>query len=287
MRIPKFWIRREGDVPHPDGRALHLFAWGWSETSASDAEARAAERFRSLEQRVSQGLDLPRGYAYGDRPVREQIIEEIPGLDGQPAALLTRNTYGSVVLNAARAMFIDVDAAAPTGAAGGGGFLKSLFGGAGGGSKSADAQLDRLRDVLRSSAAGSFRVYRTAGGYRLLATERTYTPGSNESESLMRQVGADPAFIQLCRIQDSFRARLTPKPWRIGKAAPPGDFPREEAHLQRDFEKWLQDYDRAAVAKATCQFVETVGDGRVHADVAPIVQLHDERTRASSPLPLA
>src|SRR5215467_7182546 len=63
MKIPKFWIRREGDVPHPDGRELHLFAWGWSETSASDAEARAAERFRSLEQRVSQGLDLPRGYA--------------------------------------------------------------------------------------------------------------------------------------------------------------------------------------------------------------------------------
>jgi hypothetical protein len=288
MKIPKFWIRREGDVPHPDGRELHLFAWGWSETSASDAEARAAERFRSLEQRVSQGLDLPRGYAYGDRPVREQIIEEIPGPDGQPAALLTRNTYGSVVLNAARAMFIDVDAAAAGTTGGGtGGFLKSLFGGDGGGSKPSDAQLDRLRGVLRSSGAGSFRVYRTAGGYRLLATDRIYTPGSSESESLMRQVGADPAFIQLCRIQDSFRARLTPKPWRIGKVAPPGDFPREDARLQRDFEKWLQEYDRAAGAKATCQFVETIGDGRIHTDVASIIQLHDERTRATTTLPLA
>jgi hypothetical protein len=285
MRIPKFWIRREGDVSHPDGRELHLFAWGWSETSASDAEARAAERFRSLEQRVSQGLDLPRGYGYGDRPVREQIIEEIQGSDGQAAALLTRNTYGSVVLNASRAMFIDVDAAGATGAGGGTGFLKSLFGG--GGSKPSDAQLDRLRDILRSSGAGSFRVYRTAGGYRLLATDRIYTPGSSESESLMRQVGADPAFIQLCRIQDSFRARLTPKPWRIGKAAPPGGFPRDDARLQRDFEKWLQDYDRAAGAKATCQFVETIGDGRIHTDVATIVQLHDERTRATTGLPLA
>ena len=112
MKIPKYWIRREGDVQHPDGRALHLFAWGWSETSTSDAESRAGERFRSLEQRVSQGLDLPRGYAYGDRPVREQIVEEIAGRDGQPDALLTRNSYGSLVLNAARSMFIDVDAAA-------------------------------------------------------------------------------------------------------------------------------------------------------------------------------
>jgi hypothetical protein len=186
-------------------------------------------------------------------------------------------------------MFVDVDAAAAAaasggGASGGGGFLKSLFGG---GSKPSDAQLDGLRGVLRSSGAGSFRVYRTAGGYRLLATDRLYTPGSNESESLMRQVGADPAFIQLCRIQDSFRARLTPKPWRIGKAAPPGDFPREDARLRQAFEQWLQEYDRAAGSKATCRFVETVGDGAIHPDVAHIVQLHDDRTRATSALALA
>jgi hypothetical protein len=257
MKIPKFWIRREGDVPHPDGRELHLFAWGWSETSPSDAEARAAERFRSLEQRVSQGLDLPRGYAYGDRPVREQIIEEIAGPGGQPDALLTRNSYGSVVLNAARSMFVDVDATASPAAR------------------------------LRSSGAASFRVYKTAAGYRVLATDRLYTPGSGESETLMRHVGADPAFIQLCRIQDSFRARLTPKPWRIGKTAPPGDFPREDARLQRAFDAWLQEYDRAAGSKATCQFVETIGDGTIHPDVAHIVQLHDDRTRATSNLPLA
>ena len=130
-------------------------------------------------------------------------------------------------------------------------------------------------------------MYKTAGGFRLLATDRVYTPGSSESESLMRQVGADPAFIQLCRIQDSFRARLTPKPWRIGKAAPPGDFPREDARLQRDFDKWVQEYDRAAGSKATCQFVETIGQSTIHSDVAHIVQLHDDRTRATTGLPLA
>jgi hypothetical protein len=276
MKIPKYWIRREGDVQHPDGRSLRLFAWGWSESSTSDADSRAGERFRSLEQRVSQGLDLPRGYAYGDRPVREQIVEEISGPDGQPDALLTRNSYGSLVLNAARSMFVDVDAAA--------GFsLKILFGG----SKPSDAKLGKLRDTLRVFVSASFRVYRTAAGYRLLATDRLYTPGSSESESLMRQVGADPAFIQLCRIQDSFRARLTPKPWRIGRPGPPGSFPREDAGLQRAFEQWLQEYDRAAASKATCQLVETIGSGTIHPDVAHIVQLHDERTRATSSLPLA
>jgi hypothetical protein len=188
-------------------------------------------------------------------------------------------------------MFVDVDAAPPPPAAGGGGgFLKSLFGGGGSASTGPilpDPQLERLRGVLRASASGSFRVYKTAGGYRLLATDRVYTPGSSESEAVMRQVGADPAFIQLCRIQDSFRARLTPKPWRIGKIEPPGDYPREEPRLQRQFEKWLQEYDRAAGSKATCQLVETIGDGTIHPDIAHIVQLHDERTRATSSLPLA
>ena len=187
------------------------------------------------------------------------------------------------MLNAAQSMFVDVDAAGQ--ASGSSGFsLKSLFGG---GSKPADAQLDRLREVLRSSGGGCFRVYRTAAGYRLLATDRLYTPGSGDSEALMRQVGADPAFIQLCRIQDSFRARLTPKPWRIGKPAPPGDFPRKDGELQRAFEQWLLEYDRAAGSKATCQFVETIGGGSIHPDLAHIVQLHDDRTKATSSLPLA
>jgi hypothetical protein len=282
MKIPRYWIRREGDVRHPDGRELHLFAWGWSETSPSDAEVRAGERFRSLEQRVSQGLDLPRGYAYGDRPVREQIVEEITGPGGTPDALLTRNSYGSLVLNTAQSMFVDVDASAG-GPASSGFSFKILFSG---GSKPSNAQLDRLRDVLRSSGA-SFRVYRTAAGFRLLAIDRPHTPGSSDSEALMRQVCADPAFIQLCRIQDSFRARLTPKPWRIGKKMPPGAFPRKDGELQRAFEQWLLEYDRAAGSKATCQFVETIGSSSIHPDLSHIVQLHDERTKATSGLPLA
>ena len=79
MKIPKYWMRREGAVQRPDGTPLRLFAWGWSDTSSREAEGRAGDRFRSLQQRVSQGLELPRGYAYGNRPVREQILEEIPG----------------------------------------------------------------------------------------------------------------------------------------------------------------------------------------------------------------
>jgi hypothetical protein len=282
MRIPKYWTRHDGDVSRPDGKALRLFAWGWSESSPSEAESKARERFRSLEQRVRQGLELPRGYAYGDRPVREQIVEQIVGPDGQVHALLTRNAYGALVLNAARAMFVDVDAALPPAEKPGFSF-GGLFGKSG---RQRDRQLDQLRENLRARGGGSFRVYRTAAGFRLLATDRPYTPASSESEAVMRAVGADLAFIQLCRIQDSFRARLTPKPWRMNQPAPPGGFPRDPSQ-EAAFEAWTHRYDRAAESKATCQFVETIGTGAMDPLIAPIVQLHDQRTKATSELPLA
>ncbi len=144
-----------------------------------------------------------------------------------------------------------------------------------------------MRRALSSANIGSVRLYRTAGGFRLLATDRTFTPASDDAESVMRAVGADPSFVQLCKVQDSFRARLTPKPWRVGQSAPPGDFPRPEGRQQDAFDAWLQKYDRAAASKATCRFIEAIGGDAVQPDVAPILQLHDEQTRATTDLPLA
>lgn len=274
-------MRRDADVEGPDGSPLRLSAWGWSETSTTEADGRAAERLQSLQQRISQGLELPHGYAYGSRPLREQILDEIPGPDGTPDVLLTRNSYGSVVLNAARAMFVDVDVPWP------GGFsLKRMFGFDRGNAKRKEAALDRLRGALPGTG-GTFRVYRTAAGFRLLAIDRLFAPASSESEAVMRAAGADPAFVQLCRVQDSFRARLTPKPFRVGQKNPPGQFPREDPDEQAAFAAWLHEYERAAANSATCRFVETIGTGWVHREISPILRLHDERTRADSGLPLA
>jgi hypothetical protein len=90
----------------------------------------------------------------------------------------------------------------------------------------------------------------------------------------------------LCKIQESFRARLTPKPWRCGQPNPPVSFPRDPED-EALFANWLEAYDRAASEKATCRFVEAIGWGRTNADTDRIVRLHDERTKAGSDLPLA
>ena len=280
LRIPRYWARAEGDAPPDTEGPERIVVWGWSDDNHVEAERHAHQRLTELLDQLRRGLGLPKGYAYGTRPLREEILDELRDRRGRLDGLLTRNSYGSVVLNTAQVLFVDVDVPWPTF----GQRLARLLG-----SRKPTAEmttLSRLRDGLQNDSGGSYRIYRTAAGFRVLATDPVFTPGSPEAERLMKALGADPAFLHLCRIQGSFRARLTPKPWRCGQANPPGSFPREP-EAQAAFAEWLAQYERSTDGKATCRFVEAVGWGRTHEDAGQIVDLHDRRTKAATDLPLA
>ena len=281
MNVPRFWARATADVRNKDGRSLELAAWGWSSNDRSEAEAKARERLARLRSRVEHGLELSHGYAYAERPLREEIVEELRAPRGEVVGVVTRNGYGSLVLNADRAMFVDVDLPRASFASRFGAWLGVAR------HRPEAETLARLKTVLASVSGSSFRIYRTAAGFRVLATDPVFKPGSTEAETLMTQLDADPAFVRLCRAQESFRARLTPKPWRCGCERPAVRFPREHAHDEERFSEWLQRYDKACDAKATCRVVEEVGWRRVHPDVAPILSAHDRVTKATSTLPLA
>ena len=127
-------------------------------------------------------------------------------------------------------------------------------------------------------------VYRTAGGFRILVQADRLAPGSSRFAALARALDADPLYVDLCRKQGCWRARLTPKPERVGVKRPPAGtrFPRPpEAGAQ--FADWLASYSEAAAVFAVCRPVATVGRFRE----TDIVRLHDERTGCTSSLPLA
>ena len=69
------------------------------------------------------------------------------------------------------------------------------------------------------------RVYRTAGGFRLLVTSDTFDPMSTETIELLKAFGSDPLYIRLCKAQECFRRRLSAKFWRCGADRPPSRFP--------------------------------------------------------------
>lgn len=320
MLIPRFWSRADSQATTPDGRPVRFHVWRGSRTSEAEAQALASEAVVRIADRIQRGQGFPERYSYGDRPLREEVVRELPGASPDtPDAALTRNTYGALVLNAARAFFIDVDV--PAVEAGGSssaagqnplnavfdaveslplpGALKSLFGSFRNAAAPAPAApppppadprtaaLGRLRQWIASHPEWRVRVYRTHSGLRYLVTHAPFAPTDADAQGAMQALGADPQYVKLCAVQKSFRARLTPKPWRIGMDNPPVTFPYESPAEEGMMRQWEVAYQNASQGRATAQFVEELGGGSEHPDISPIRALHDEQTRATSGLPLA
>jgi hypothetical protein len=281
VHIPLAWARLAAEADTPGRRRVPVVVWGWGDDEAS-ARREAAGRLQRLLERLRRGEPFPGAYAYGARPLREEILRTLAdGGDRPPVALLTRNGYGAVVLNTARRLFLDVDAPSP-------GPLRRLAGALGLGPRGPhEAALGRLRAALREVGGAAYRLYRTASGLRVMAVGREFDPRAENTQALMAATGTDPAFARLCRLQGSFRARLTPKPWRCGCPPPPGEHPRQDPEVRRRFDGWLRHYEAAALRHATCRYLETVGETRAWAASDPLVELHDRLTRCGEALPLA
>jgi hypothetical protein len=281
MNFPKFWAL--GTV---DG----MSAWRWSDVSNSDAQALADAAARAVATRRADGLlHDPGQHYYADCPLREPVLREFPGIDGAPAAVVTRNTHGCLVLNAARALFVDIDIPETPKKKSGGGFFASLFGRPPKPEPTtpADSILEPLRRWQQANAGWSWRIYRTAAGYRLLATHDVFEPNSSIVEAVFEGLRADPLYRKLCRAQQCFRARLTPKPWRCGQRGAHHNWPWPNPNAERRFERWRVNYEQASARYATCRFLRTEGSTSIHHDLAPLVAFHDETSRAMVNAPLA
>jgi hypothetical protein len=288
MKIPLHWARGSVEVTDPKGKAHTFTCWGWSDTSPADAEEMGRRKAERTAQRVLRG-ETPDRYLYGDRPLREEILEELCAADGTRYAAITRNAYGCHVLNTADIMFVDVDLPAPSASDRLRHWLSTWFR-KGVPSPAARREAEALAkaDAMAGrDAQYGMRAYRTGGGLRYLMTARRADPTSAAARREMQELGADPMYQRLCGAQESFRARLTPKPWRCGMAAPGVRFPWPDDKATQRFGKWETAYRKAADRYAACRFIRQIGAEPVDADIRAVVELHDRLTRASSGLPLA
>lgn len=282
MRIPRHWATASGRAESPSGRAAALTCFGWSDSSRAEAQTRAADTLSRLIARVRAGEPFPARYGYATRPMREEILQAVPDGASDPSVLITRNSYGALVLNAARVMFVDVDQPARG--------LRDVLLRLVRRRRRVDNEPqvpERLTTFLATRPQWRVRVYRTRSGWRYLVVHDLFDPSDARSRTVLEELGCDPRYVQLTRVQECFRARLTPKPWRCRMALPPGRHPREDSAVQERFEKWEVRYRAACEPFATCRFVAEVGSGRTTRDVAGVVELHDRETRAGSKLPLA
>jgi len=293
MKLAKFWTRQPGEARDDNGRLIRVVARGWSNESLEAAAEVAREKARGLAQVLaSGGPSESKEYGYGDRPLPEPVVREFQDTTTTPNAVITRNSYGSLVMNARDLMFVDIDREniQPVGAIAQNlmSSVFSLF------SKPAaqpvptpqpgDAVVDSIQKVAARNGL-AVRVYKTAAGYRAMVVNAGFDASSARAEELLKEFGADPLYVRLCKTQQSFRARLTPKPWRCDLGTPPVTFPFETANAETRFQQWLRQYTAKIGGYSTCRYLASFGNA--HEAFSELIEYHDRETKSDSLLPLA
>jgi hypothetical protein len=322
MLIPRFWAeaRQQRIV---NGRQWTIRRWGWSDEALSAAQAKAEARVEEAFLEVTSGMKpwrrerkVPYNGANGV-PIREEVIARYD------ESVVTRNSYGSLCLNTPDVLFVDMDlndgtpwkwfvrvgfATAFLALA-----IQIMFPGAyliwlvvlfvpasitsrlyrfflrlKGGHRG--IAMARIRQFSKEHPDWNLRVYETPLGYRVLAMHTTFDPHGHDVTQCFDTLGCDPVYVAMCRFQRCFRARVSPKPWRVGLPTPM--LPRgavwpltpEKMEVRQS---WIQAYEQRSADYAACRFVAHLGSDRVHPSAEAVRRWHDELSRAESGLPIA
>jgi hypothetical protein len=326
MIVPAFWA--EGRIQHRQrDRQVTIRRLGWSDVSQAEAQAMADARAGEALQRALAGETtlarrepkVPYNGASGV-PIREEIVERYG------AHVITRNSYGARCLNTPNVLFADIDVESTFPewlmqvigllSMGVGAYVwwrEGSFGVAafawvaaffvvatvvwlvhkaatGGVERRVRAARKRIARFAAAHPGCAVRVYRTPSGLRVMATHQLFTPNDPAVAAFFKAVHVDRVYRQMCLNQQCFRARLTPKPWRIGIASHmkprPGVWPVEPSRRpERD--AWIARYEERSQGYAACRFLEALGPPATHIDVETVRRIHDDESKALRDLPIA
>ncbi|TDU70846.1 hypothetical protein EI77_01964 [Prosthecobacter fusiformis] len=325
MIVPEFWA--EGRVKaRVDDHQVTVRRFGWSDVSQEEAQALADERAMAALREIAAG-EMVEKYepklAYNGAegvPIREEILAR------HGEAVITRNLYGARCLNTPDVLFADVDygesvpmnlsctvylvlvaLSAGLGVwqwsvmAGVVSLLVSLVVGSPlalalfrayekikGGTR--ERAHERIRQFSRKHPDWHLRVYETPKGLRILVMHATFGARDEAVQDFFQALDTDPVYVRMCRNQHCFRARLSPKPWRIGireHIRPrPGYWPVKPEHLPAR-NRWIAAYEEKARGFAACRFLEQLGSETVHPTADAIRIIHDELCQANTTLKIA
>ena len=281
INIAPYWARAR----HGDFHGL-----GWSFTSEAEARANAERKAAQNAEWFALGtLGEHADWYYSDRPMREPILREFTGEDGALLAVVSRNSYGCLVLNTSGACFVDVDFPPPPRQRRGllDWLLRKPLPAVPAEGEHEAAILARVEAWVQDHPLWGWRAYRTCAGVRLLATHTTMEPTAPEMAAVCQALGADVLYERLCKTQQCFRARLTPKSWRCGMKPCEVSWPCVSQDEIARMQRWNEAYQPLCDRYATCRYLRQIGASEVVPELQQIIGFHDEMTLAHSTLPLA
>lgn len=324
MIVPRYWAEAK-EKTVVNGKQITVKRFGWSDISEAEASDHARARVKEAIGRAEKGqkvrkVDHKVSYNGAEGlPIREEVIERYND------SVLTRNSYGALCLNTPDVLFADIDFATEPGfrfhiaallllaalAAIAGWYFASwktlllmLFPGLLFTSTLAEGlfRLQRLfqggpqrraMTAIQAFARGHpdwhLRLYRTPMGFRVLVMHKTFRPNAEETARFFREVGADPLYVRMCKNQHCFRARVSPKPWRIGvgRMGPrPGVWPIKPERMP-ERRRWVARYRLAAANYSACRFVAKLGSDVTDPKADYVRDIHDRYCRAGQDLELA
>lgn len=326
MIVPQFWAEARLQQRH-QGKQVTVRRFGWSDIDQLDAqinaEARAQEAMASVlagEKLERREPKVPYHGAFGV-PIREEVLSR------HGDTVITRNSYGAHCLNTPNTLFADIDfPEKPVWRVGCLAYLLMLVAALLAGrfthswligafwvlvvlfvvgplvkrvqrmrpDETPDAETlarNRVAEFAQGHPDWNLRIYRTPAGLRVMATHKSFEPADPMVSTFFKALGTDAIYALMCQNQQCFRARLSPKPWRMGiqkhMRPRPGTWPINPQHLPVRNE-WIAHYEAQSQNWAACRFVETLGSGVVHPEVQEVLKLHDEMCRATvAGLPIA
>ncbi|WP_105214229.1 hypothetical protein [Pseudoalteromonas sp. T1lg22] len=324
MIVPKYWSESQAKT-RANNRQYTIKRFGWSDLSEEDAKQHADQRLDDALKTLSEQGDVRRidhKISYNGAegiPIREEVVSK------HQDVVISRNSYGALCLNTPDVMFADIDLdSAPStrlvtwvfiGLALAGavvsvvtgswwvlfaallaslmlsspiaGFINNQLINRRGGLE--QEAITRFQQVSADNPALHMRIYQTSMGFRILFMEQTYEPTSERSAALLKSLGSDRVYMQMCRNQRCFRARVSPKPWRVGieRLRPrPGVWPIKAERL-KERQDWINAYERKANDYASCKFMMKLGSDITDPKTIHVMALHDDLCKANREYSLA
>lgn len=254
LRLFRFWAAKEFDIV-VDGESRHIRCTAGSNESLHEAEQLCVRKASRVQQIVNREVRRESSYR---RPTREVIIEELDSYN-----VITRNYYGALILNTSSVSIFDIDTYKKT-------FWETLT------FKKIDNKtaiiglLRRLYDQ-RILPGTTWRIYETCKGIRLIVLGQYIDPDSQLFKDFCNKINADNLYSMLCFHQGCYRARLTPKPFRMNIRCIKYRCP-VPAGEEQNYRDWIVTYELESKKYAVCRLVDTLGGASAD---NRIVELHD------------
>lgn len=253
MKYFKYWVKEAFQI-RINGDLKTISILSGSNESKEDAHTEATTKAHQIEERIKNRSQKEK-YEVAIREHVDQIIDEtnIISICRYGAKILNTTQYTILDLDDYRFSFFDLF-----------GRLKKL-------SKKERIIYKFERNVTRFPELGrDFRIYETNKGIRVIGKQYV-TPAGKYYTAMMRKLSVDGIYVQLSKKQNCYRARLTPKPYRMKSATIKIRCPLDcETSAYYD---WSNTYEAASKNFSVVKLAKING---MDFSQEPIVKLHDE-----------